>query len=607
MNRVRLSFALILITIFVAGCTPSPKVPPRTAIPAQDSIVALLRAAEESPPIRAAELRVEAARRLVDQGRHEDAVAALDQVDTRSLPPSLAFEVSRLRASSSLERQDGSRALQYLDWAQLPPSMDPAQAVELAELRADAYEQQDDPLSALRELIISSQLEIDHSTRLYLHERIWRELTQLNPSLLDSAVRDQRNGYHEQGWFELAQTMASRRDHTGQMEALEQWQILWQGHPAAIEPPQLLTGMQPSPSMALLPTPAQHGGRIGLLLPFSGQLSQAATNISEGFITAMQTQGAGFPQPHLLMLDSAQISTPEQLFAVAQQQQLNLIIGPLDRSFVNAIAQQPFHPVPVLALNQADPGPSMPYQLDLSSEQEAIEVAERAFRDGHRSILTITPNAAWGDRLERTFIRHFESLGGRVAGSLRADTSANLSGQISSLVATDPRQQSSIALRIRQGEKIEPEERRRQDVDAILLAASPQDARQIQPMLAYHYAGDIPIYATSHLYDGQPDRTRDTDLNNIQFTDLPWRIREPSPTHQAMRAARTSLYDDLGKLYALGADAYTLFPYLQQLASTPGSYIEGETGRLSLDQQNRIVRTLPWAKFSNGIPQPLDY
>ncbi len=607
MNRVRLSFALILITIFMAGCTPSPKVPSRTAIPTQDSVVALLRAAEESPPIRAAELRVEAARRLVDFGRHEDAVAALDQVDTRSLPPSLAFEVSRLRASSSLERQDGSRALEYLDWAQLPPSMDPAQAAELAELRADAYEQQSDPLSALRELIISSQLEVDQSTRTHLHERIWRELTQLNPSLLESAIRDQRNGYHEQGWFELAQAMASRRDHTGQMEALEQWQVLWQGHPAALEPPQSLTGMQPSPSLALQSTPAQHGGRIGLLLPFSGQLSKAATNISEGFITAMQVQGAGFPQPHLLMLDSSQITTPEQLFAVAQQQQLNLIIGPLDRNFVNAIAQQPFHPVPVLALNQADPGPSMPYQLDLSSEQEAIEVAERAFRDGHRSVLVITPNATWGNRLERAFMRHFESLGGRVSDTLRADTSSDLSGQISTLLGTDPGQQRSIALRIRQGERIDPTQRRRQDVDAILLAANPQDARQIQPMLAYHYAGDLPIYATSHLYDGQPDSTRDTDLNNIQFTDIPWRIREPSPTHQAMRSTRSGLYDDLGKLYALGADAYSVFPYLQQLATTPGSYIEGETGRLSLDQQNRIVRTLPWARFNNGLPQPLDY
>ena len=62
----------------------------------------------------------------------------------------------------------------------------------------------------------------------------------------------------------------------------------------------------------------------------------------------------------------------------------------------------------------------------------------------------------------------------------------------------------------------------------------------------------------------------------------------------------------LGRLYALGVDAYRLFPRIKQLARIQNSKLDGLTGSLNLDQQGRVMRTLKWARFENGEIQPLN-
>ena len=82
----------------------------------------LLKSAASAQPIRAAELKLEAAKLLLAQGDKQRAMQVLAEIDTRPLPPSLAFDISRLRADQALQANDGQSALYYLDRAQLPPS-----------------------------------------------------------------------------------------------------------------------------------------------------------------------------------------------------------------------------------------------------------------------------------------------------------------------------------------------------------------------------------------------------------------------------------------------------------------------------------------------------
>ena len=50
----------------------------------------------------------------------------------------------------------------------------------------------------------------------------------------------------------------------------------------------------------------------------------------------------------------------------------------------------------------------------------------------------------------------------------------------------------------------------------------------------------------------------------------------------------------------MGIDAYLLAPRLSQLKALPETRIHGQTGTLSLTEQQRIERELPWAQIQNG-------
>ncbi|HBM24713.1 MAG TPA: hypothetical protein DD411_14230, partial [Alcanivorax sp.] len=47
------------------------------------------------------------------------------------------------------------------------------------------------------------------------------------------------------------------------------------------------------------------------------------------------------------------------------------------------------------------------------------------------------------------------------------------------------------------------------------LVADPNEGRQIKPALNFHYARDLPVFATSHLYNGTPAPRRDQDLDGV--------------------------------------------------------------------------------------------
>jgi uncharacterized protein len=73
----------------------------------------------------------------------------------------------------------------------------------------------------------------------------------------------------------------------------------------------------------------------------------------------------------------------------------------------------------------------------------------------------------------------------------------------------------------------------------------------------------------------------------------------------AVRAAwpvRTARRD---RLYAFGFDAYRLMPALGAKAPVAAGEISGVTGKLHIDDQNRIHRDLDWTQIRNGAPNSL--
>ena len=65
--------------------------------------------------------------------------------------------------------------------------------------------------------------------------------------------------------------------------------------------------------------------------------------------------------------------------------------------------------------------------------------------------------------------------------------------------------------------------------------------------MAFQYAGDLPVYATSHLYTGTNNPTQDQDLNGIRFCETPWLLNPSDPTRQQVAAPVSYTHLDVYK------------------------------------------------------------
>jgi hypothetical protein len=135
-------------------------------------------------------------------------------------------------------------------------------------------------------------------------------------------------------------------------------------------------------------------------------------------------------------------------------------------------------------------------------------------------------------------------------------------------------------------------------VDAIVLFSLPTDGRQIIPTLAFHYAADLPVYASHHIYQGPTETSRDRDLEKVVFTELPWLIEQPDI--QQKISQKWPDRDRYTRLFAIGVDAYRLFPRLEQLQAFSNSRVHGVTGLLQMNNQGRIFTRSSWGKFKAG-------
>ncbi len=592
-NQVRLFAGMLLTTVLVTGCAVPPK--GGQGISQGGSIEQLIAQADRAQPIRAAELRIQAAKMALQMGDQMQVSAILQPIDRAILPPNLRFEVARLQAGAAIEQSDAGTALSYLNPAQFGDLSQDQQA-ELSLLRSQAYGQQSNSLAAALELVTVAQNQIGDEQR-NTHAEIWKLLQQSDTESLVAASFN-NYGFYQQGWIELTLSLSKSSDLSSQRDALLQWQKLWEAHPANTNPPEVLS--------ALLNAELLMAKRIMVALPFSKQFAQPAEMIAEGVAAARYARAQqGLPVPELISVDTEQFNSAADLMAEAQSINADLIIGPLKPNLIDQLSSYAKLPVPTLVFNPANTPTDGLYQLDLSSDQEVRQVVERAIQEGAQRFAVVTPAAPWGQKIKQDYLTAIEQHQGQVATTLDYDPTTDLSAQVSQLLNTDQSDARYREIRRILGQKPEFDERPRRDIDAILLTAQPQEARQIKPMLAYHFAGSYPVYASSHLYEGDANATRDIDLNGIRFPDIPWTLNAEDPLHLSLATERTDTYSRLGRLYALGIDAFDIHPYLLQLAASRDIYVDGQTGRLNIDTARRVQRHLTWAVFDQGLAVPL--
>lgn len=595
--RLRPLSALCLAGLLVAcGSSPTSSLGelPRTP---QASIEQLLQQAAESKPEQAALLRLSAADLAYKQKDTGRATRILEQVPLDGLKPAQQIFASTLAAELAMTRNQPKAALKALSHPSLDhlSELPVEQQIRTQLVRASALEADGQTLAAARERVFIAPL-LSGQAQTTNQEAIW--------GLVSSLPLDQLQGNGDadlSGWLELARITKSSATLEQQQAAIDAWRTQNPQHPAAQQLPEALVKLKELASQPLT--------KIALLLPQEGQLASVSRALRDGFLAAhYQAQQAGQTPPDIVLYDSSQLRSMDDFYRQAQAEGVQLVVGPLEKPLVKQLSDHEQLPITTLALNYSEAGqegPAQLFQFGLAAEDEAREVARRAWADGMRRAVALVPRGEWGDRVLGAFRQSWEAAGGSLIAAEHVEQPVQLAQQIADLFQL--RQSEARAKRLQNvlGTSVAAQPTRRQDVDFIFLAATPQQAQQIKPTLAFQYAGDVPVYATSHLFTGSNEQRQYLDLNGIRFCETPWLLNVNDPLRQQVSAQWPQAGGSLGRLYAMGVDAYRLAPRLSQLKTLPDTQIDGLSGRLSLSPAQRIERQLPWAEFRDGQVQRL--
>jgi outer membrane PBP1 activator LpoA protein len=595
---LRLLSALCLAALLVA-CAGSPSSSlgelPRTP---DASIEQLLdQASTAKTPEQAALLRLSAADLSNQQNNPGRAAQILAQVPLDQLKPAQQIFASTLAAELALGRNQPQAALAALSHPSLQrlAELPVEQQIRTHMAMARTFEANGQSMAAIRERVMTGPL-LQGQPLAANNDAIWASVAALPLDQLQSTADDDLGG-----WLSLARSVKQAGTLEQQQAAIDTWKAQHPKHPAAQQLPTTLAQLR-----ALTSEPIT---KIALLLPQEGSLTSVAKALRDGFMAAhFQAEQAGQKPPAIQVFDSSRINNVDEFYRQAKAAGVQLVVGPLEKPLVKQLASRPSLPITTLALNYSDSntdGPPQLFQFGLAAEDEAREVARRAWADGKRSAVAMVPKGEWGDRVLDAFRQSWQAKGGKMIAAEHVDQPVALAGQIAELFQLRNSEGRAQRLQSTTGAAMAAQPSRRQDIDFMFLAATPQQAQQIKPTMVFQYAGDVPVYATSHLFTNSNDQAQYADLNGVMFCETPWLLNAEDPLRAQVIAQWPQAAGPLGRLYAMGVDAWRLAPRLDQLKALPDSRIEGLSGSLSLNPSRRVERQLPWAKFVDGKIQRL--
>ena len=329
------------------------------------------------------------------------------------------------------------------------------------------------------------------------------------------------------------------------------------------------------------PAPAESDGKkaqaaepevphIALLLPLDAPpFVKHAEAVRNGFLAAAKVQGR-VPLPLRIYPVSADDRVIVEAYRRALENGARLVVGPLTRSGVSAIAESALVIVPTLALNVPDrrtaPQRDL-YMLSLHAESEARQVAQLAFQEGRQNAITLYAETPLLKRIQQAFVEEFTRLGGKHVAEFRFSA-----------------EQPELA-RLRQATGLGV-------ADMAFLALDFPRARLARP-----YLGSLALYATSHVYPGDAGPLAGFDLASVRFLDMPWVLQ---PDHPAVMVYPRQEYRDvdLDRFHALGIDAFRISQ--EFLAGKTNVALDGVIGKLRLGSDHHFERALTAAQYSDG-------
>jgi uncharacterized protein len=319
--------------------------------------------------------------------------------------------------------------------------------------------------------------------------------------------------------------------------------------------------------------------QIGVILPLqSSTFAKHAEAVRLGVFAAAE-QAADGPKVRIFSTtDEADQVVEAHRKAVSMG--ARLIIGPLTRSAVTALAYSGAPSVPTIALSSPEGDIFLPrnlYVFGLQIEAEVRQVANWAYRKGGNRVFLLGSDSPLANRISLAFENEWKNLRGEVVGRYGYTTDrislSQLRGQVTASRA-----------------------------DVIFTALGAEHARFLRP----HLGKSIQVYATSQVYASAADAASNFDLDGVRFLDMPWLLQPDHPAVISYLRNDSATWDpDFERLYALGIDAYRIAVELLRPRKSAES-LDGVTGTIRIGANSQIERLLVPAEYSQGVVRPLE-
>ncbi|OOF54784.1 penicillin-binding protein activator [Rodentibacter genomosp. 2] len=502
-----------------------------------------------------------AARAFITENKIAQSEAILSELGELNEAQKLDRSLIEARISAAKNANEVAESqLRLIDLSKLSPS----QKSRYYETQAAIFENRKDVIEAVKARIKMDNNLTDVQRRQSNVDKTWALLRSANTGVINNAPDDGNVALG--GWLTLIKAYNDNIRQPVQLsQALQNWKTSYPNHVAATFFPKEL--------QSLLNFQQTNLAQIGLVLPVSGDGQILGNTILSGFNDAK-----GNSTIPVQIFDSSTYSIDE-IIAQAKQAGVKALVGPLLKQNVDAVINNPVsvQGIDVLALN-ATPNARAINQVcyyGLSPEDEAESAANKMWNDGVRNPVVAMPQNELGQRVGNAFNVRWQKL---------ASTDANI--RYYNLPADVPYFLQNAT-----------------NSTALYAIAAPDELAEIKGYFA-NSAPNLKIYASSRSNAASNSAEYVTQMNGVQFSDIPFFKESTSAQYQKVAGSTGGEYQ-LMRLYAMGSDAWLLINHFNELRQVPGYQLSGLTGILSAGPNCNVERDMTWFQYQDGNIVPV--
>ncbi|MEG9529970.1 penicillin-binding protein activator [Mannheimia indoligenes] len=564
-QTMKKAFVPTAIALFISACTSVNPITESIKDEAYSSSEFYINKADQT---KAKEDKISyqllAVRKLIDENKEYEAQNTFSEIQVAEMNDVQKLEYALVSAQLAALQGKNEMAISQLKAVQ-PSLLSPAQRLRYIQTQARIAANQNDAIGIVR---ARSQLNAYYKMNRERQENndiIWQTLRDANRGMLERTVPE-AGEMELAGWLALINIYNQNVTTPAQMpQAINNWKNQYPNHSAVTVMPTELQGVNNFQQTQL--------NSVALLLPLSGDAQILGDIIQRGF------NDAKADDPTAVQTFDTSSSDVNSLIAQAKQQGANIIVGPLLKSRVDEMLLSPeIQNINVLALNATENARNIAQvcYYGLSPESEAQAGAEKMYRDGHRVAIVAAPQDDFGNRSAEAFAKRWRQLSG---------TDADVRYYNQPLDSVASIQNAGVT-----------------KAGLYVLGGAEQVLEIKQGIDSSNLKDRLVIYTSSR--SNSPNNGIDfyTAMEGVKFSEVPLLADTTSNEYQKAENLANSDFSMM-RLYAMGADAWSLATKFNEFRHIPGYKISGLTGELKAGQNCNIERSLSWLQYQNGAIQ----